>query len=241
MSSYSCRPVCSGDAVTRALLFCVRGHLRWLVLILLTTLAGPVAWGHVLGQGYVFLRSAPDHVVAKLQLPVGSLEDALGIRLTATGKAGAAALEQALEVISGYVDAHYGLRVDGQPLPPELVGYGLFDTPIEQFVELRYRYPLASLEGAEIRYAFFFDFDADHRGVLLLQPPEASDADEGGEAIAVFAPGRDWQPASTSGDAEPVEFRPASGQKWVGMGAGLGLILILAAAALWLARRKSRA
>jgi hypothetical protein len=213
----------------------------WLLLTLLMTLAGSAAYGHVLGQGYVFLRPSADHIIAKLQLPVGSLEDALETQLTATGKVDTATLEQALGVISDYVNAHYGLRVEGKVLQPELVDYGLFDTPIDQFIELRYRYPLTSLEGAEIRYTFFFDFDTDHRGVLLLQPAEASDADEGGEAIAVFAPGRDWQPVSPSDGVEPVEFRPDSGQKWVGLGAGLTLILVLTAAVLWLARRRSRA
>ena len=163
--------------------------LRWTLALLTLSLAG-AAWSHGYGDGYVFLRPQGEQLHVRTELQLSSLAAAVG------SSPNIDQVDAHLDQYLAYIQDHLGLAQNGTALPLIPNWHGTVRINTGSFLSVAFE-PLQLAQPAdalEVRYSLFFDQDGAHRGVLLIQPPEAVERNsEQGEVRLIFSPERTRQ------------------------------------------------
>jgi hypothetical protein len=138
-------------------------------LLLLSAAVPSAAAAHAPRQSYIFLRMHSDSVVVRLELNVAHLDSALGLGWGGAARPAREQVQAHLARIRGYAEARLSMDADGRRLAPTYRGFGLSGTDAGTFVQLEYVVRTATPRALRITYTPFFDRDADHRNLLVVE------------------------------------------------------------------------
>lgn len=166
-----------------------RSCLR-VTLALFTLFHGVLAWPHGYGDGYLFLRPLGEQLHVRIELPLSSLAAAVGTSPNIDR------VDAHLDQYLAYIQEHLGLEQNQTALLLRPNWHGTVRVNTGSFLSVAFE-PLPLVQPAdalEIRYSLFFAQDSAHRGVLLVQPPEAVERNsELGQVRLIFSPERTRQ------------------------------------------------
>ena len=161
---------------------------------LLLPFASPQA--HLLGESYAFVRFADDALFLRTDMPIERLDEALGTDSVQEPMLTAEQVEARIEEIVAYIESRLTLAAPDTRYAPRYVDHEAWSTPKGHYLSVHFYQPNVGVQPDEMeaRYEMFLDIDPEHRGILELLPPEATESNaEKGRILAVFAPGRTLQ------------------------------------------------
>lgn len=153
------------------------------------------AAAHAPGQAYVFLRLHEDSMVVRLELLAAHLDRTLDLGWDVTAPLTPEQVAARLPEIRRYAEAHLELDVDGRRLPPTFRAVGTrATTEAGEFVLLTYVVPAAPPAHLGVRYTPFFETDAKHRNMLVVEHDwRTGTFNNEGDVALVFDPGSPQQ------------------------------------------------
>ena len=173
-----------------------------IVVALYGLLYSSPGWSHGYGDGYVFLRHDGSQLHVRADLPLSNLADSTGVSPNPSNVA------EHMERFVAYVREHLAMGNEGVLLDLRYSSHETARVNTGSFLAISFE-PVSlpdSSDDLNVRYTLFFDEDAAHRGVLLVQPAEAAAGSEEGRVSLIFSPGRTEQTLSLV-TAEELDYR----------------------------------
>ena len=162
-----------------------------LCAVILLALFAQSAQAHTTGENYAFLNVDDDALRVRLELNEQELESWFGLKLE-----DGAPEDAAISSILDYITQHFEVHERGVPLNLTYQSAEILALKRTSFLQLYFEanWPAGIPQRLTIRQALFFDRDARHRGLLLIERNTVTDADLGEEYTAlVFRPGKEVQ------------------------------------------------
>ena len=141
---------------------------RWLALLLL--LASITAEAHKPSDSYLHLRIAGAQVTGQWDIALRDLEQAIGLDANGDGDITWGELRARHADIAAYALARLSVSGDARSCPLAVSGHAVDRHSDGAYAVLRFAAECDSAPRAvEIGYTLFFDFDAQHKGLLNLE------------------------------------------------------------------------
>ncbi len=141
---------------------------RWLALLLL--LASLAAEAHKPSDSYLRLKIDGAEVSGQWDIALRDLEQAIGLDANGDGEITWGELRARQADIAAYALARLSFAGDGKGCPLRLTGHQVDHHSDGAYAVLRFAADCAAAPAAiEIAYSLFFDFDAQHKGLLNLE------------------------------------------------------------------------
>ncbi|MBE0623986.1 MAG: HupE/UreJ family protein [Burkholderiales bacterium] len=158
---------------------------RWLALLLL--LASFAVQAHKPSDSYLRLKIDGAQVSGQWDIALRDLEQAIGLDANGDGEITWGELRARQSDIGAYALARLSLSGDGENCPLRVSAHQVDHHSDGAYEVLRFAAECAAAPAAiEIGYSLFFDFDAQHKGLLNLEY-------QGKIQSLVFSPGRSKQ------------------------------------------------
>jgi HupE / UreJ protein len=153
----------------------VIGSVAAIMLTVIGVLSGStVAQAHAGDQSYVYLDITEDTVSGRIETPIGDLNDTLGLDIGGTDEEIIARVDENLDEIHAYLDAHLELGSGATSWPIEFAGAEMFDSDLPEADEdyLLFFFT-ADVGGAvprslDVTFDPFFDDIPGRDGLLLI-------------------------------------------------------------------------
>ncbi len=154
------------------------------------------AEAHLLGESYAFLRFADGALYLRTDFPLERLDDAVALDEARDGKIADTAVNAHIPAIVSYIKSHLVLKSADTRYLPQYTEHAIWTTNNGRYLSVHFHQANVGGQPAtmDVRFDMFLDHDSEHRGVIKLLPPDATESDaENGRILAVFAPGRTRQ------------------------------------------------
>jgi len=172
---------------------------------------------HELGQAYIYLQVYDDSLLARVEVTVADLEEALGFGWDPDAGISEAELATRLDSIRAYVEPRFNLGTADGDYDPVFRQSGLLAVPFGTFVQLEYF--VSETEGIpdeiDAEMTVMFDVDRTHRNFLLVEHNwRTATFNNEGEVSLVFTPGRSSQSLDLTSSSL---WKGLGGMIWLGV------------------------
>jgi len=212
------------------------GAAALLLGLLLAILPTVPAWAHKPSDSYLSFKVDERGVTGQWDIAFRDLEYAIGLDANGDGEISWGEVKQKHAEIASYALARLEVKVNGQACALSPTEHLVDDHTDGAYEVLRFRVwdcvgPASAPEVLDVRYNLFFDFDAQHKGLLRIESPA-------GTLTGVFASDSSSQHfelrSHTLLEQFGSFFREGVFHIWVGIDHVLFLISLLLPAVLFL-------
>ena len=164
-----------------------RGGL-WLLLGLLVGALSSPAFGHSVGESYVWLNVEQDRFSGRVEINLDDIREKLGIDVPAAGNSRETVLKENREAILQYIEEHFQITYDEQRVPVEYAEVRIRDLTEEEGNYARYDYVTSSgtvPDSITVRNSLFCEGDPLHRSLVCIEKNQKSGQEFEGEFVAM--------------------------------------------------------
>lgn len=172
---------------------------------------------HELGQAYIYLKVYDDSLLARVEVTVADLEEALGFGWDPEAGISPEELAARLDSVRAYVEPRFSLGTSEGKFEPVFRDFDLLKVPFGTFVQLEYW--VSETDGIpdeiDAEMTVLFDVDRTHRNFLLVEHNwRTATFNNEGEVSLVFTPGRSTQTLDLTSSSL---WRGMGGMIWLGI------------------------
>jgi hypothetical protein len=172
---------------------------------------------HDLGQAYIYLKVYDDSLLARVEVTVADLEEALGFGWDPEAGISREELALRLDSVRAYVEPRFSLGTPEGKFEPVFRDFDLLDVPFGTFVQLEYW--VSETDGIpdeiDAEMTVMFDVDRTHRNFLLVEHNwRTATFNNEGEVSLVFTPGRSTQTLDLTSSSL---WKGMAGMIWLGI------------------------
>lgn len=167
-----------------------------LFLLLGLALTTTAAVAHSTGENYVWINVVEDRLEGRFEVRLEDLRNKLGLELATVYDRASEQLLEASPQVEAYIRARFTIRAGGAEIPYEFTETKLLESnAFGHFAQFYYRTaPAAVPDVLQISNGLFFENDAFHRSLLLVEYDKRAGKAYGPESTAlIFSPANDTQ------------------------------------------------
>ena len=172
---------------------------------------------HELGHSYLYLRVYDDSLLARIEVTVSDLEEALGFGWDLEAGVSEAEVAERMDSIRAYVEPRFSLGTAEGDFTPVFRDSNLLDVPFGTFVRLEYFVGETTGIPDEIEAGMtvFFDVDRTHRNLLMIEHNwRTATFNNEAEVSLIFTPGRGTQTLDLTSSSL---WKGLGGMIWLGV------------------------
>lgn len=171
-------------------------HTAVVLAVLLGAMLPTHAWSHATGENYVWINVQDQHLEGRFEVRLDDLRNKLGIELSSDYETAKPVVLATANRVQDYLQQHFAISTNGRQLPIAFTETRLLKAAgLGHFAQYYYRTPDVEIpERVTIRNDLFYESDAFHRSLLLVEYDRRNNKDYGGEFTAlVFSPANNEQ------------------------------------------------